>query len=197
MKLTDLLECISGGAEVWISTSEESEDCIYFGEVRFISKAVWKALGNHTVKEIYPEHYKAHYCHGITIILEKTEDMYGDFPTLEEIKRDYNELVEMVGNVTTIEQAREWNKKDKFTVEINGEFLEEYVRNGGADKDIEWIRYEAFGCLSYIYFWIKKGKVNRIVFDVWSNELEYDFLENCRIENVEEKYNAFMKDLED
>ena len=126
----------------------------------------------------------------------RSEEMYGDFPTLEEIKRDYNELVEMVGNVTTIEQARKWNKRGKFTVEINGEFLEEFARICGDDKYIEWIRYEAYGCLSYIYFWIKDGKVTQIIFDVWSNALDYDFIENCRINTVEEKYNTFMVDRE-
>ena len=53
------------------------------------------------------------------IFMFRTDDMYGDYPTLEEIRRDYNELVEMVGNVVTIEQAKEWNQKDKFTIEIN------------------------------------------------------------------------------
>jgi len=73
MKVTDLLENISVDTTVWISTSTEDKDCIFFNEYRCISDDVWKTLEKYTVKEIYPEHYKSIYCHGITIIVEKED----------------------------------------------------------------------------------------------------------------------------
>lgn len=122
----------------------------------------------------------------------RTDDMYGDYPTLEEIRRDYNELVEMVGNVVTIEQAKEWNQKDKFTIEINGENLEEFINNDGTDTDIKHIRYEAYGCLAYIYFYIKNGVVDDIVFDVWSNKCDADFIQDSSIGNIEANYEMYV-----
>ena len=82
-------------------------------------------------------------------------DRYNDFPTIEEIKRDYNELMEIIKGVRTIEQAKEMERKG-FIVEINGVSIEEYINGEGinegkTDDNIEWIRYENYGCLSYIY----------------------------------------------
>lgn len=122
----------------------------------------------------------------------RTEKMYGDYPTLEEIKRDYSELVELVGNVTTIEQAENWNVKGKFTIEVNGEALDSFKKNGGQDEDIEWFRYETYGCLSYIYFYIKDGAVDDIIFDVWSNKRDDDFIQNIRIGKVEANYKTYV-----
>lgn len=131
----------------------------------------------------------------------RTDDMYGDYPTLEEIKRDFNELIEMVGNVTTIEQAQEW--EDKFTIEINGLYIDEFV-NGiklsdgtrdsmhGKNASIEWIRYEAYGCLAYVYFYIKNGIVDDIVFDVWSNKHDATFIADTSIDNVIANYDRYV-----
>ena len=71
MKLTDLLENINGDVNLWISTSTEDTDCIYFNEARCISPGLWKSFEKYTVKEIYVERYPALYCHchGITIIV--------------------------------------------------------------------------------------------------------------------------------
>lgn len=123
----------------------------------------------------------------------RTDDMYGDFPTIEEIKRDYNEFVELVGNVTTIEQAKDWNQKDKFTIEINGDFLEDYIAEGGTDDDIEWIRYEAYGCLAYIYVRFDNGIIDQIWFDVWSNKYDAEFITDTTINQItEENYRMWV-----
>jgi hypothetical protein len=76
MKLTDLLESISRDTTVWIATSPEDAFGIYFNEVRFISDDELNELEKYTVKEIYPEHYPACYCHGITIIVEKENELW-------------------------------------------------------------------------------------------------------------------------
>lgn len=136
----------------------------------------------------------------------RTDDMYGDYPTLEEIKRDYDELLEMVGNVTTIEQTQKI--KDKFTIEINGLSIDEFVNgmklcdgtrvnNRGTDKDIEWIRYEAYGCLSYIYFCIENGIIDNITFDVWSNKHGSEFITGSSIDNIMENYDKYIEIIEE
>ena len=92
---------------------------------------------------------------------------YGDFPTMEEIKQDYAELMEIIKDVRTIEQARELEKQG-FIIEINGMSIDEFVAVDGdgyvcTDKDIEWIRYDVYGCLSYIYDRFDGNPM----FDVW------------------------------
>lgn len=118
---------------------------------------------------------------------------YSDFPTMEEIKKDYNELMEIIKNVRTIEQARELEKEKKFTIEINGLSIDEYV-NGmklydgtrdkykGTNEEIEWIRYENYGCLSYIYDRFD-GKP---MFDVYSEYLEDEFIRDIDIDDLTE-----------
>ena len=110
-----------------------------------------------------------------------------DFPTIEEIKKDYNELMEIIKDVRTIEQIKELDEQKKFTIEINGmsigEFLE--VDNDGyvgTDKDIEWVRYESYGCLSYIY-----DRFNgKPMFDVWCDYGYYDFITDITIDELTE-----------
>ena len=107
---------------------------------------------------------------------------YGDFPTLEEIKRDYYELMDIIKGVKTIDQAREIEEKHGIPVEINGVSIDEFVNglktiNGradgrGTDANIQWIRYEAYGCLSYVYDWFGAAPT----FDVWSNAADNDFV---------------------
>ena len=126
---------------------------------------------------------------------------YGDYPTLEQIKADYDELIHIVGNVTTIEQAKKL--EEKLTIEINGISIDEFVNgtklydgtradNRGTDADIEWIRYEAYGCLSLIYFYIKNGIIDDIVFNVWCNKWDVDFIQDTSIGNVEANYDTYI-----
>lgn len=116
---------------------------------------------------------------------------YGDFPTMEEIKRDYNELMEIIKDIRTIEQARQLEKEKKFTIEINGMSIEEFLMpdsNGYVctDKDIEWIRYEVYGCLSYIY-----DRFNgKPMFDVFSVYCYDEFIRDITIDKLtEDLYN--------
>lgn len=116
---------------------------------------------------------------------------YGDFPTMEEIKRDYNELMEIIKDVKTIEQVKQLDEEKKFTIEINGMSIGEFLTpdsNGCVctDKDIEWIRYEVYGCLSYIY----QRTDGEIWFDVWSNLLYDEFIRDITIDRLtEDLYN--------
>lgn len=112
---------------------------------------------------------------------------YGDFPTIEEIKRDYNELMEIIKDVKTIEQAKQL-EKDFTIIEINGMSIGEFLTpdNNGyvcTDKDIEWIRYEVYGCLSYIYDRFD-GKP---MFDVFSEFCQYEFITDITIDKLTEE----------
>ncbi len=123
---------------------------------------------------------------------------YGDFPTLEEIRRDYAELVALIDGVRTIEQAKKLEESHRLRVEINGMSIDEFEnglitisgRNGcrGTNEEIEWIRYDRYGCLSYIYDRFD-GKP---VFDVWGNACYgEEFISDVTIEDLtEEKYRA-------
>lgn len=112
---------------------------------------------------------------------------YGDFPTIEEIKKDYNELMEIIKDVRTIEQAREIENKG-FIIEINGVTIDEYINGEGynegkTDENIEWIRYEVYGCLSYIYDRFD-GKP---MFDVFSMYCYDEFIRDITIDELTEE----------
>lgn len=110
------------------------------------------------------------------------EHTYGDFPTLQEIKRDYYELMEIIKEIRTIKQAKDLQGKG-FIVEINGESIEDYINEGYADSDIEWIRYENYGCLWFIYDRFD-GKP---MFDIWSNFCFDDFITDITIDKLTEE----------
>lgn len=107
---------------------------------------------------------------------------YSDFPTMEEIKRDYDELIEIIKDIRTIEQIEKLDKQNKFTIEINGMFINEFLKANGTDKDIEWVRYETYGCLSYIYDRFD-GKP---MFDVWCDYSYDEFIRDITIDDLTE-----------
>lgn len=112
-------------------------------------------------------------------------DRYGDYPTLEEIKRDYNELIDIIGNVTTMEQALKLT--DKFRIEINGLWIKDYIEDLNTNEDIEWIRYESYGCLYYIYVTFKHGIISDIHFDVWCNKHDVEFIDFITIDELDKE----------
>lgn len=110
---------------------------------------------------------------------------YGDFPTMKQIKRDYKNLMKLIKNVKTIEQAKELEKAKKFTIEINGMSIDEFTKISDdsyicTNKDIEWIRFESFGCLSYIYHYLD----NKPMFDVFCNFSFDEFIHDITIDKL-------------
>ena len=131
--------------------------------------------------------------------MQRSDDKYGDFPSLDEIKRDYMELMDITKGVRSIEQAKEVAEKHKLIIEINGVSLDEFEnglktingRSGarGSNSDIEWIRYEAYGCLAYVYDRFD----GRPMFDVWSNVACCEFITDIHIEDLtEENYKRWV-----
>ena len=106
---------------------------------------------------------------------------YGDFPTLEEIRSDYNELVAMVGNPFTVAAVELLQvAHPSLFLEVNGDPADEYIARGGTDSGIDWVRVDSFGCLDYIYFF----RNGRVWFDVWSNWLYDDFIIDTTAERL-------------
>lgn len=94
--------------------------------------------------------------HGIEIPKgQELEGADGGFPTLEEIRRDYRELMGIIGDVRTVAQA--WEVAEKYGLQ---------VRIKGAGADIESLHIRAYGCLRSIYHALDGGAPE---FDVWSN----------------------------
>lgn len=108
-----------------------------------------------------------------------------NYPSLEEIKKDYNNLMKIVSGVTTIEDVRKMIRLHRLRVEI----IER-----GRNNDIVWIRLESsFGSLDHIYCNIKNGMINNVIFDVWSDELDDYFISNTTIEDLtEENYQEYI-----
>lgn len=67
MKLNELLKTIDLDTVIWVSTSDNEDACIYFGEAGSITCGIMRKC---TVRVFYPERYPAKFCIGITIIVE-------------------------------------------------------------------------------------------------------------------------------
>ncbi len=116
--------------------------------------------------------------------------IYGDFPTIENILIDYYELMDIVKDVKTIEQAKMLEEKG-FIIEINGVSIDDYVagkcdiNEGKTNKNIEWIRYERFGCLDCIYVYADGSPT---IFDVWCEGYAMAFIDGATIKTVKKIY---------
>lgn len=117
----------------------------------------------------------------------KTDEFYGDFPTLKEIKNDYYELTKIIEGINTIEKLKELDKKNILTFEINSMSLEEFLEpdskgNIPTDNDIEYIRYDSFGCLDFIY--VYPNDKCKPMFDVWCDYTDDFFISDITIDEL-------------
>ena len=111
-------------------------------------------------------------------------DMVNGFPTMEEIKSDYYELLELIKDIKTIKQAQEFERKTRIEVEINGLTIDEYIEIGGTNEAMIFIKYKNFGCLDYIYNRLDKY----ITFNVYSEFCNCDFIKNITIDKLTEEF---------
>lgn len=83
----------------------------------------------------------------------KNQRKYIDVPTIEEIKQQYNEVLELIKDITTFEQVKELMKNYSrvLNVEINYNSISDYK-----GEEIKTIRYEYKNIL--FYFGIADGK---------------------------------------
>ena len=116
-----------------------------------------------------------------------------DYPTLEQIKADYQKFIDRAGNITTIEDALPLYKEFEV-IEANGDDINRYISEGGTNDGLEWLRYDRCGCLDYIYVFIKNGKVDYVSFDGWCDEGMVDFIDSITIDKLtEEVYSESIK----
>lgn len=67
-------------------------------------------------------------------------------PSLEEIRADYKAFRELTKNVRTLEDIKKL--RHQFVIEINGVSVSEFEE---MPTEIEWVRYDGYGCLEDIY----------------------------------------------
>jgi hypothetical protein len=127
--------------------------------------------------------------------MSKQYKLYEGFPTYKEVLKVYNDTVEKIKNITTIEQAKEYQNKNMITVEINGLLINDYVKNGGTDAEIEWIRYEEINQLAYVYCEMVNGKVDHIRFDVHCEWSDMEFIDSVTSLTQEQYYNEIEEHL--
>ena len=114
------------------------------------------------------------------------------YPTLEEIRKDYESLYEKIKDIDTLEKlAKVW----WTTTEVNG--MDDWRMEEIKQSEIDWFRYEQWGCLDYIYVYFENGKITDIKFDVWCDKHEFNFIEFETVEHLtEELYNKYINDTE-
>ena len=67
MRLLDLLYKIHEHTTIWVSTSEDADESVYFGEAGDMPIGIAR---NYEVSEFYVEKYPARFCTGISIIVK-------------------------------------------------------------------------------------------------------------------------------
>ena len=104
-------------------------------------------------------------------------------PTLEEIKRDYHEVVSIFMNIRDIETLKEYQEKYKTTIEVDRMPIAETE-----SKMANIVRVEAWNNLGYIYFNYYNPKEVIIYFDVYSEDVDEYFLDSVTYDTLEKEY---------
>lgn len=124
-------------------------------------------------------------------------DGVGKYPYLDNIVDDYNKLMKLVKDVKSLKDIEELVANKSFSIseiEINGMsvgFYKERIEQGFA-SDIEWICYESFGCLDYIYVFTEESRLP--VFDV-ALETEGHLFENITIAEIDDMESECWEDV--
>lgn len=102
-------------------------------------------------------------------------------PSIEHIKKLYNEVIPLMNELKTKEDVINFGKKYKTTMEINYDLAENFDES----HSIEVIRCESWDDLDYIYVY-SDGSFSH--FDVWCDFMEYDFIDGTNIKDLERDY---------
>lgn len=136
---------------------------------------------------------------------------------LQTIKRDYESLMKIINDITTVEQLKSLNNKDMFGY-INVDNKSYYsVHDYDYDNDGKYminphyctgheninhidnhILYGEYGCLGTICVCIDNGKISDIFFDIWDDENDYMIAEQVNIDEVDEdSFEFWMEDMKE
>lgn len=121
--------------------------------------------------------------------------------TLDKIKKDYKKLMDIIGDITTINQLKNLDNKDIFGyIKVNG--VSFYDKNAMKDINptfIKTILYGQYGCLGAIFVYVgENGKIHDVCFDVWEDDEDFILAEQITIEDVTEfDFDCWMENLKD
>ena len=105
--------------------------------------------------------------------------------SLQEIKNAYFEIEKMFNGIWSVPALKRLEKDFGLTLEING-----YDScDAEEDANVDYFRIDSYKMLSYIYFNCnRKEHTQRIFFDVWSDIMESDIINDITIDDLEVQY---------
>ena len=135
-------------------------------------------------------------CHA-NEIKDNYYDGVGKYPYLDNIVDDYNKLMKIVKDVKSLKDIENLVANKSFPIseiEINGMSVGFYkeLKERGIAADIEWIRYDSFGCLDYICVFTEESRLP--VFDV-ALETEGHLFENITIADIDDMESEYWEDV--
>lgn len=176
---------------LYLNNSEQIYDAEFVKAITTIDKALYTLLEEYELCVVSKNREASLEDKIAEANVQKEASFFEGYPSLAKIKADYTELMEQIKDVRTVATAKDYAVKYPVMVEINGVSIDEFVRDGGTDRDIEWIRYETYGCLSYVYDRFD-GKP---MFDVAVNDGGYEFITDICIDDLtEENYRNWVKE---
>lgn len=95
-------------------------------------------------------------------------------PTIDQLINDYQKVCEIMQNCRTVADARKIAAEQQVTIEVALYDHDPVDCNSSSldnirDEQIEWLRYDYYGCLEYIYF---KPDGGQVTFDLIDEEYE-------------------------
>ncbi len=163
------------------------------GETLFHNWEYTDDIDNKSLEEVISNLYSIDYTEDVESVLVEEVLKSGDkFPSLEQIKADYADLMAEIGNIKTFDGLMQRSKEMFEYVEVNGETLETFIEYGGKETDIENIRYDDYKSLEYIHIYTSGDMPT---FSVYSIGCEDDFLVDITADDLtEEKYYDCVKE---
>lgn len=118
-------------------------------------------------------------------------DCTSDIPDLETLKKQYNEIADIMKNVKTVEDARQLENSLGIYIEIgpkdgDAEHCTWYGFDDLKESDIEWFRVESWGDLGYLYF----NTNGKVFFDVF--DCDDTIIDSTSIDKLEQAYSELL-----
>ena len=95
------------------------------------------------------------------------------FHSYEKLKKQYYEIVEIIGKERDIEVLKEIAKRNNLYLEVNGVYID-HLKQCEDKQEIDWVRVEYYKDLWYIYFFADGS----IIFDVEIDDIDGGIIED-------------------